>query len=280
MRSDHSSHQANFREAALKKTEKPEIRISVTTRLNTTEWEFGRKFLQTLCDADARLSPEYVGNSEPIKIFVGNIDDCKASWAPEAIIDGPVGPSHVKWNFLWKRAKAIKYWGCVHHTLTTRSGELKLGWITLTATPDKRVDWSDLFHRLCILTNPKFATMHLRTDAEARPEAFSENVVENFGVNDLLYGHPDVALKERGLAYLSWANFFGEQYASEVDVAKLQENGFSVESIGEGFLVTLTPTLSDVMDNFSLFSERRVALRKLFRPGLFRINEEPKPLPE
>ena len=86
--------------------------------------------------------------------------------------------------------------------------------------------------------------------------------------------------QERGLSNLSWANFFGEQYASEVDVPKLRENGFNVEPIGEGFLVTLTPSLLDVMDNFPLFSERRVALRKLFRPGLFRINEEPKPLPQ
>lgn len=259
---------------------KPDIRISIVTQMDTAQWAFGRQFLQTLSEADVRLMPERVGNSEPIKILVSSIDDCENNWAPSAIIDGPLGRSHVKWDFLWKRTKAIKCLGCVFHTSVTKFGNLRPGWITLTAALDKKVDWSNLFRQLCILTNPKFATLYLRTEREDWEGSFSKEVVENYGKNDFLNGMPDAALKERGLSNLSWANFFGEQYASEVDVPKLRENGFSVEPIGEGFLVTLTPSLLDVMDNFPLFSERRVALRKLFRPGLFRINEEPKPLPE
>jgi hypothetical protein len=259
---------------------KPEIVISIVTRLDTTEWSFGRNFLHTLCDIDGRLMPERVGNSEPIKISVASIEDCEENWAPSAIIDGPLGRSHVKWNFFWKRIKAVKCQGCLFHTSVNKFGDLKLGWITLTAAVDKKTDWALLFAQLCALTKSKYATMHLRTEVENRKEAFSQEVDENYGTNDFLEGIPEAAIRERGLSNLSWANFFGEQHAAEINVKKLQEHGFNVRPIGEGFLVTLTPSLFDVMDNFPLFSERRVALRKLFRPGLFRINEEPKPLPE
>ncbi|MGJ7533538.1 MULTISPECIES: hypothetical protein [unclassified Variovorax] len=258
----------------------PKLRISLVARLNTTEWAFGKKFLQTLYDVDVRLLPERVGNSEPIRTIVENIDDCEKYWAPSAIIDGPLGRSHVKWNFFWRRLKSVKCLGCIFHTSVNKFGDLKQGWITLSATPDKKVDWILLFSRLSELTNSKYATMHIETSLETRIEAYHPEVVENFGVNDFIYGVPDVALNEKGPANICWANFFGEKYASEVDVQRLRENGFSVEPIGEGFLVTLTPSVFDVVDNFSLFSERRVALRNLFRPGLFRINEEPKPLPD
>lgn len=264
----------------MKYSKKPEVKIAVITQIDTTQWEFGHRFLQTLVDIDARLMPELVGMSDSTNTTVASIEACEEYWAPDAIIDGPLGRVITKWNFFWRRKKTVSSWGCVYHVTASRVGERSFGLITLTARADKKVEWINLFSRLCALTDSKYATLHLRTEMENRKGAFSEEALESYGVDDFLSGLPNLALEERGLANLSWANFLGKQYASEVDVLKLRANGFGVEAIGEGSLITLTPSLFDVEDNFSLFSERRVALRNLFRPGLFRINEEPKPLPE
>ena len=260
----------------MRKTEKPEVKISVTTSVDTTTWAFGKQVLEIFCNVDARLMPERVGGCEPVKTPVENVAACEQHWAPDATIDGPYGRSFVKRDFLWKRTKAIKSDGHMMHTARNKLGNLKLGWLTFGAAPDKKTEWDRLFSRLCVAMQPKFATLHLFTDIEARANAFSAESDANFGTNDFFYGVPGHALENRGLANLAWATFFGEELAVEVDVQKLRDNGFRVEAIGKGFLVTLTSKLFDVMDEFAVFSTRRVVAKQLFKPGLFRIAEEPK----
>ncbi|MGH1515704.1 hypothetical protein [Ralstonia solanacearum] len=259
----------------MKKPEDSKIRISVATPLDTTSWEFGRSLLELLCEVDLRLFPERVDNLEPIKKVVSDIEDCEQYWAPEAVIDGPYGRSFVKWDFLWKRTKAVKSLGQVIHTARNKAGKLNLGWITLTATADRKVNWSDLFSGLCVLTQPKFATLHLLTPAETRPGAFGEANDASFATNDFLCGHPGVALETRGISNLAWATHFGGEYAVEVNVEMLRAHGFFVEQVGQGYSVFVTSEISDVVKDFAVFSDRRAELKELFRPGLFRMVGEP-----
>ncbi|WP_237717301.1 hypothetical protein, partial [Cupriavidus basilensis] len=51
---------------------------------------------------------------------------------------------------------------------------------------------------------------------------------------------------------------------------------FGIDEIGQGSLLVLTPRIFDEVDNFALFSTRRAEAKKLFRPGLFRITNEPR----
>jgi hypothetical protein len=260
----------------LKKTEKPLIRISLTTRLDTASWEFGRQVLELLCEADARLLPEKVNNFEPIKIPVTSVEECEKYWSPEAKLTGPGGGAlFFKMDFLWRRSRAIKSSGHVLHTSHNRFGKLKFGWVTFQATPDKKTNWHRLFHRLCTLAQPNFGTLHLCTHAETQPGAFGAESDANYGTNDFLLGTAGIALEQRGLANLAWATFFGQEFAAEVDPEKLRAHGFGVEAIGDGFLVTVTPSLFDVANNFVQFSSRRAELKNLFRLGLFRIQNEP-----
>ncbi len=260
----------------MSKLEKPRIRISLTTRIDTTNWEFGRQVLEALRDTDERLLPERVANFEPVKIPVASIEECEKYWAPEAKLQGPDGDAwSFKMDFLWRRTRAIKSTGHVLHTSRSRFGKLKLGWLTVGAAPDKKTDWHGLFYRLCTLVQPNFATMHLCSDAETRPGAFGMESDANYGTNDFLVGTAGIALEQRGLANLAWATFFGQEYAAEVAAEKLRAQGCAAEAIGDGFLVTITPSLFDVADKFPQFSARRAEFKKLFRPGLFRIQNEP-----
>ncbi|WP_211468257.1 hypothetical protein [Collimonas silvisoli] len=259
---------------------KPKIRLSITTRLDTTRWEFGKQVLEAFCETDPRLVPEYFDNVEAIKKQFNGIAACEEYWAPEVVMDaGSYGRTFTKWNSMWRRVKAVKSRGEMHHTLVNQRGQLHLGWLTFDADGDRKVDWAGLFHRLCVLAQPKFATLHLFTDIETRRGAFGTAVETDIAADDFVTGPHGMTLEKRGIPNLAWATFFGEDYAAEVDMQKLCAQGFEVEAIGQGFLVTLTPKLFDVVENFALLSARRTMLKKLFRPGLFGLAEEPAAVP-
>lgn len=78
-----------------------------------------------------------------------------------------------------------------------------------------------------------------------------------------------------GLTNLGWASFFGGEFSKEVDESMIAAAGFPVRKIGDGYLVQVTENISDVIDNFALFSQRRAELKSLFRDGLFMIKDEP-----
>ncbi len=71
---------------------------------------------------------------------------------------------------------------------------------------------------------------------------------------------------------------YGEGYAQEVDSERIRAHGFPVEVRNGVIIVRVTERLSDVIEDFPLFSRRRAELKSLFRPELFWIENEPRPL--
>ncbi len=69
--------------------------------------------------------------------------------------------------------------------------------------------------------------------------------------------------------------YYGDEFADEGDRQKMRERGFSVDEQSNGYLVTVTKRLEDVKNDFDSFSRRRAELKTLYRPGRFRIEEEP-----
>lgn len=69
---------------------------------------------------------------------------------------------------------------------------------------------------------------------------------------------------------------YGEEYASEVDVARITNAGFPVTVINNVVVVRIIEKFSDVIDGFERFSRRRAELKRLFRPDLFWLKEEPR----
>ncbi|MHA7678614.1 hypothetical protein [Cupriavidus sp. PET2-C1] len=255
---------------------KPKVRISITTNIDTTEWGFGRRVIEAFCNTDSRLTPEYFDNNEAITKPFKGVADCEELWAPEVVIDAGVnGRIITKWNSMWRRGKTVKCRADMHHTLLNQRGQLRPGWFTFDAAADTKVDWLGLFRQLCELAEPKFAVMHLFTDIEVRRGAFGVGDDARIAQDDFVAGAPAVALEQRGIPNLAWATFFGKEYAAEVDAKKMRDYDFIIDEIDQGSLLILTPRLFDVADNFLLFSTRRVEAKELFRPGMFRITNEP-----
>ncbi|MCW5258512.1 hypothetical protein D5038_19835 [Verminephrobacter aporrectodeae subsp. tuberculatae] len=257
---------------------KPHILISIVTDTDTTRWEFGRKVLETFCETDPRLVPDRFDSDVRIKKPFYDIAACEKYWAVKTIIDaGEEGRWLTTWACGWKRSKTVKYSYEMSHTFpyVNRLGEIRLGWLHGNADANKKIDWNRLFHSLVELANPQFAILHLFTDIETRDDAFGTDEHAIVAKDDFLRGPPAVILEDRGVPNLGWATFFGRAYTREIDAEKLRANGFAVETIGDGHLVTLTENIFDVADNFALFSARRVELKKLLRPGFIRLANEP-----
>ncbi|MCW8199699.1 hypothetical protein D8B23_15065 [Verminephrobacter aporrectodeae subsp. tuberculatae] len=256
----------------------PYIKISIVTDIDTTKWEFGRKVLEAFYETDSRLAPGRLDSDAKIwKLFRG-VAACEKYWAKEGIINANKsgrGRVSVKWDCGWTRSEAVEYRYDMIHTMVNQFGELRPGWLKGDADADRKIDWRRLFHRLVELANPQFAILHLFTDVETRDDAFGADEHAIIATDDFLMGPPAAILKDRGIPNLAWATFFGREYTQEIDAEKLRANGFAVEAIGDGHLVTLTENIFDVADNFALFSARRSELKKLLRPGFIRLTNEP-----
>ncbi len=243
----------------------PYALMSINTSIETADWEFGRRFLQMLCDFDDRLKPELVSNWEEFKEKFNGVDACKSTWAPIAQLRAGGSMSEFHWDFFWKRKHSVKSKGWVVHT--SRQGpkqEMAWGQIVLTAQPHRKIDWFTLFHRAIVLTAPEFGMLHLFTDPELERTPFGSPE------SDFKAGPVQNALAD-GIPNLAWATFFGGEFVSEVDANCIREAGFPIEPIDKGHLVRVTETIHDVVDDYVMFSERRANLKALFRDGLFLI---------
>src|SRR5262249_22247903 len=88
-------------------------------------------------------------------------------------------------------------------------------------------------------------------------------------------GLPPSVLNKQ-LSNIAWATFFGELYSKEADFPALRDIGYLVEEFSGGYLILMSNNMRDVLEDFSSFSRKRVALKKHFRTNLFRITEEPE----
>lgn len=144
------------------------------------------------------------------------------------------------------------------------------------AEVDKKVDWYEILRRLCLRFKPIYATLHIVEAIEQDSSAYTEEERGSFGFNDHVVGLPYVSLKGKGLANISWANYFGPDLKGDVRQADIRDAKFLVEEIGDGVMLRVTDNLLDVADDFDEFSRRRNQLRTFFRDGMFRINREPR----
>lgn len=244
---------------------KPYIILSLVTSIDTSSWNFGCRFLSALLLFDGKLTPEFVSNVEPIKTPFVSVDETEEFWAPTVVVRGPHGRTEAKSSFLWRRLRSVKHDGHVMHTSINKMGKKALGSIIVRAQVNREIEWLSVFRDLCMVVQPKFGMLHLFTEQEL--------VEAGFKSPEYLFqsGPPGWAV-EGSIPNLAWASFLGDELAAEVGRERLVGHGFSVDSMANGHLITVTESLLDVAERFDEFSKRRAELKGLFRPGLFQIN--------
>jgi hypothetical protein len=68
---------------------------------------------------------------------------------------------------------------------------------------------------------------------------------------------------------------YGLDLAHLVNEPALSAAGFPLEPLNDGWLVRVTETLGDLVDDFPAFSRRRAEMKRIFPSGTFVIEDEP-----
>ncbi|MBA3814656.1 MAG: hypothetical protein H0X26_09310 [Alphaproteobacteria bacterium] len=218
------------------------VLISLVTRKKMNQEPYGRKILSLFYDHYSELAPQYANFYEPINKPVNTVEGALAFWEDEM--------------FLCRRRNLVAGWWHVSEDIS------KVGRIKFEYDWNKKVDWFKLFYDLVMISEAYFGYVHVFTEREIEPAAIGSSI------SAFQMGAAGFHLK-KGIPQLGWAHYFGEEYVKEIDVPLLQKHGFDVQKFGEGYVFHITDKLSDVIDNYEHFDERRKLLKSLFRPTLF-----------
>jgi hypothetical protein len=247
---------------------KPRILISIETHAQTETTTFGERLVENLCE-NGSLVPEFVSTSETFKDRFESKEQFLRNWwaIPRKQVDGEglafgeafIGP-------MWKRKSALASRGAIEHGSVGIRGHKSPSSIWFESRWSRHVDFDRLFSEWTELSRPEIGMLHLFTEPELQTKS---EAARSFELG--LFGGP----MKPGLPNLGWAMAFGKSFAADVDALRIKDAGFSVLEHDGVTMVSVTDNLSDVIDNFAHFSQRRAKLKSLFRPGLFRIIEEP-----
>jgi hypothetical protein len=222
------------------------VLLSLVTREKLTKEPYGRNLLSLFYDQYPLLAPQFANYYEPVNKSVNSVDEALEYWEGDP--------------FLCRRRNSVIGWWYISEDIS------KVGCLTFEYDWNSKIDWFKLFQELVTVTKAYFGYIHVFTDKEIEPAAVSS------AISCFLNGTPGVHLK-KGIPNLGWGHYFGEEYVKEIDVPLLQQHGFDVQKLGEGYLFHITDNLSDVINDYDHFNERRKLLKSLFRPDLFQKYE-------
>lgn len=248
---------------------KPTVLISIDTNADTQSVTFGRSFIQSLCNEDKRLVPEWLSTTESYKDPFLGIEDFLANWwaiPVKTTVDGQSRPDSFDGPF-WKRKSALTGRGMVTHGMVDMRDRRSSAGLWYECRWAKDVDFNNLFDAWVQLSHPEIGMLHLFAEPELHWQDYAADT--SFRVGS--FGGP----AKPGLPNIGWAMAYGAGYAGQVDAARIRAAGFAVDELNGVIVVRITDKLSDVVDDFERFSRRRAELKALFRPDLFWIREEP-----
>ncbi len=225
------------------------VLISLVTHQQMKRDLFGKKILSLFYEQYPTLAPQFANFHEPVNNPIKTIDEALEFWVWENF---PIFLCRRKTSIVgsWWINKDIKH----------------IGGLRFNYNWNNNVNWHKLFNELISASKAFFGYIHVFTDREIVPSAAGS------AISSFLHGTPGHSL-EKGIPNLGWANYFGEEYVKEIDVPLLQKNGFNIQKLGDGYVFNVTANLSDVINSYDEFNERRKVLKSLFRPELFQKYE-------
>jgi len=243
--------------------------MEIRTRAETSDWVYGRRFIQSFCQWGDLLVPEQMSHNfdnflgEELELFVG-VDEVEKKWAVDRSSYGINGVfvKNYQW-FAWRRRKNLKCLGWIVHKFVNAKGNLCPGCIDFTSEYSEKIDWLSLFRMWCEISPLQLGLLHYYR--ETKPYFISPNAK---------FEEPDISLGAKlkpDVSNAGWAMYYGDEFAEKVDAAKITTAGFPIEKIGNGYLVRITENIEDVND-FAAFTKRREEHRKLFPQGFFVVD--------
>lgn len=236
------------------------IQISIRTKVETIDWDFGCQLLESLSLDDGLLAPEFIShNVDKVKEPFEGRPQAETFWAEKTSIRANGSLSDFFLDFAWRRGRLVKSSGNVVHTFRNIRNQIVPGSIRLNSVYSERVDWYRLFKVWCEIFPPQIGMLHYFTE----PELGQHEAHNSFQI-----GSFKAALKPE-ISNAGWAMFYGNEFAEKVDADRIANAGFPIEKIGDGYLVRVTENIQDIVSDFQLFAQRRAELKSFFPEGFF-----------
>lgn len=247
------------------------IQIGIDFYTDLASEKAGQAFIEPLC-AEPRLRPELVSWEERFKDSFVSADHFVENWWGQVAVMIPKGEPPWEYHLgpMWKRKSKLASRGYVKYAKVNKFGNRIPGTFWFESRWDRTIDFNDVFDRWASLSHASVGMLHLFGPAET-----PSNPTE---ADDRFHRSSFGGPLNPGLPNIGWAMAYGEGYAHEVDVDRVRAHGFPIEVRDGVIIIRVTEHLSDVIDDFPRFSRRRAELKSLFRPDLFWIKDEPKPV--
>lgn len=84
----------------------------------------------------------------------------------------------------------------------------------MRSAQDKKLDWFSFFRDMANIVQPILGRMHISMDIEMKGANFDSP-------QTIFWAGPSQPEIRDGVTNLAWANFFGDEFAQEVDEARL-----------------------------------------------------------
>lgn len=257
--------------------------IGIQTFADITSWQTGQRLLAPLFALDG-LRPDKAAMAGEVTarygVAVQTLADCEPLWGRAAQLRAGGFSSSFAASFSWRSKGQAK--GYVSFPSRDHRDRPLPGWLWFETRPSPAVDWLALFSDWCAAFSP-FAAMlhpaiHLEGTKEKAPVTTLAEEVSTAAEAQFQAGAPWCTLRAgplnstfSGLTNLAWAKYLGGPLFPEVDETAIRRAGFDVDRQGEGWLIRVTPRITDVAADFASFEERRRTLRSCFREGLFLV---------
>ena len=251
---------------------KPSVLISMETFEDTTNHDFGRAFITALCREDERLIPEQLGLSEDYDSPYIDIEDFVENWwamPSKSYFDGKLQKEGY-WGPMWRRRRVVTSRGSIKHGTVTKKGYIIPASLGFDAKWHKQMDFNHLFDAWLQISKPEIAMLHVFTSMELPTGLAFDDPINKFFLGS--FGGKACP----GIPNMGWAMAYGGDMRKDVMVDPIRQAGFLVDEYDSFIVVRVTENLSDVVDDFAHFSQRRALLKTFFRPDMFKIQEEPE----
>jgi hypothetical protein len=242
----------------------PLLAISIRTEIDTTSWSYGKSLFETLIKYEPRLTPQEIGADPRVESFV-TVESAKARWGERRVVGGD---TVVVSTLNWTRNSELRGFGFANFAGVASNGKTYGGGVVLGSEFSRSVDWQGMFRTLVCEFGASAGLLHVVAGPEITAGPYDPPTASSFC-------KPLVRQDLDQFPNLSWATWFGSRFADEADFSKIAQDGYLVEPMLGGFLVRITPSITDVLDDFPTFSRRRSMLKTYFRPELFKIKHEP-----
>jgi len=260
---------------------KPYVILALTTYADLNSEKFGGDLYSSISAVEPKLLPQKAGWLGTLSHDVASKEDFAGLWLKNRQMYSSEGrreklhSTGIYMGVEWARRSAIKSKGKIEHRGITYANQTEA--LIMHSEWRTRVDWLDLFRRLCVLTKAAHGMLHLYTPDEINELAPDQRLlyprvgihgqhaftytIDPYGIRRATRpGDPDLHTF-RALPEITWATWLGKNFSGQYNRQELRGVVRNSEETSDGFLFTVTDQIGDVAKDFGSFRNRRESIK-------------------